>query len=329
MLGYVARRLVLALFTAWAVSILAFGVISLAPGDWVDAHIALMETQGYRFSLQYIEGLRTNLGLDDPLTVQYYKWASRIVTKGDFGYGFEENRAVTELVAERLMYTVVLTAFTTVLVWSFALPVGIYSAVRQHSVGDYVFTFFGFAGIAVPDFLLGLVMMYVAFAYFEASVGGLFSGEYETAPWSLGKVLDLLAHLIIPAVVLGTSGTAGLIRIMRNNLLDELSKPYVTTARSKGLANWRIITKYPVRIALNPFISTTGYLLPGLVGGSTIVAIVLGLPMLGPLLLQALISQDMFVAGSIILLLGILTVIGTLISDLLLVVVDPRIKLTG
>ena len=213
--------------------------------------------------------------------------------------------------------------------WSFAIPVGIYSAVRQHSIGDYTFTFLGFTGLAVPDFLLGLVLMYIAFAYFDHSVGGLFSGDYIYAPWSVGRVIDMLQHLIIPGIVLGTSGTAGLIRIMRNNLLDELGKPYVVTARSKGLVNWKLIVKYPVRVAINPFVSGIGSMLPALVGGSVIVSVVLSLPTLGPALLNALEKEDAETAGTIILLLGALTVVGTLISDLLLVVVDPRIKLTG
>ena len=203
---------------------------------------------------------------------------------------------------------------------------GIYSAVRQHSVGDYFFTLIGFSGLAVPDFLLGLVLMYVAFAYFNQSVGGLISTEYQDAPWSVGKALDVLQHLWVPAVVLGTSGTASLIRIMRNNLLDELSKPYVVTARSKGMASWKLIMKYPVRVAINPLVSTVGYLLPALVSGSVIVSVVLSLPTLGPVLLESMIQEDVYTAGFIVLMLGVLTIVGTLLSDILLAVVDPRIK---
>jgi len=213
--------------------------------------------------------------------------------------------------------------------WSFAIPVGIYSAVRQHTVGDYVFTFIGFAGRAVPDFLLGLILMYIGLAYFGQSVGGLFSAEYMDAPISIGKLRDLLAHLWIPAVVLGTAGTAGLIRIMRNNLLDELSKPYVVTARAKGISPIRLIAKYPVRVAINPLVSTVGYLLPSLVSGSVIVSVVLSLPTLGPLLLKGIEGQDPYLAGFIVLMLGVLTILGTLISDILLALVDPRIKFTG
>ena len=236
---------------------------------------------------------------------------------------------IKRIISERLVYTISLAGFTIALTWIMAVPIGIYSAVRQHSLGDYVFTFIGFTGLAVPDFLLGLVMMYTFYAYFGWSVGGLFSGNYSDAPWSFGKFVDLLQHLIIPGIVLGTAGTAGLIRIMRNNLMDEMGKPYVTTARAKGMSGWKVVVKYPVRVAINPFISGIGQMLPALVGGSVIVSVVLSLPTLGPILLHSIMDQDMYLAGAIILLLGLLSVIGILVSDLLLVVVDPRIKLYG
>ncbi len=232
------------------------------------------------------------------------------------------------LISEKLMLTVMLTAFTMLLSWFIAIPIGIYSAVRQNSIGDYVFTFMGFIGLAVPEFLFGLVLMFLFFTYFHMSVGGLFSGDMVDAPWSYAKVIDLLKHLIIPAVVLGTSGTAGTIRILRNNLLDELNKPYVVSARARGVKNWKLIVRYPVRVAINPFISGIGGALPGLVGGSVIVSIVLSLPTMGPLLLNAIMLEDMYLAATIILLLAVLTVIGVLISDLLLAVVDPRIRYT-
>ena len=235
---------------------------------------------------------------------------------------------VKKLLEDRFRLTVVLAAFTAIVTWTFAIPIGIYSAIRQHSVGDYVFTFIGFSGLAVPDFLLGLVLMYLAFAYFDQSVGGLNSADYADAAWNLGRIKDLIAHLWIPAIVLGTSGTAGLIRVMRNNLLDEMSKPYVVTARSKGMRPLSVILKYPVRVALNPLISTVGYLLPSLVSGSIIVSVVLSLPTMGPLLLEAIVSEDVYLAGFIIFVAGALTVVGTLISDVLLAVVDPRIKYT-
>ena len=255
------------------------------------------------------------------------------LAQGDLGLSFqyrlEVDMPVKQLLEDRLWLTVVLTGFTVIVTWTFALPVGIYSAIRQHSVGDYVFTFLGFSGLAVPDFLLGLVLMYAAFAYFDQSVGGLNSADYANAPWNLGRILDLVNHLWVPAIVLGTSGTAGLIRVMRNNLLDELGKPYVVTARAKGMRPLRAILKYPVRVAVNPLISTVGYLLPSLVSGSIIVSVVLSLPTLGPLLLEAILTEDVFLAGFIILMAGILTVVGTLISDVLLALVDPRIRYTA
>ena len=242
--------------------------------------------------------------------------------------GLGNQRPVKEIIGDRLFTTIVLTGFTIMVTWIFSIPIGIYSAVRQQSLGDYVFTFIGFSGLAVPDFLLGLVLMYVAFAYFDMNVGGLFSADFINAPWSIAKALDLIDHLWIPAIVLGTSGTAGLIRVMRNNLLDELSKPYVITGMAKGIKRSRLILKYPVRVAVNPLISTVGYLLPSLVGGSVIVSVVLSLPTLGPVLLDAILIEDTQLAGFIVLMLGVLTVVGTLISDILLAIVDPRIKFT-
>ena len=249
------------------------------------------------------------------------------VLQGNFGVSMEWKRPVTEVIGDRLLLTALLAFTAVIFTWILAIPIGIYSAVRQYSVGDYVVTCMGFIGLAVPNFLLALVIMYLAFAYFGASVGGLFSTEYLDAPWSWARVQDLLKHLWIPAIILSTAGTAHLIRILRANLLDELRKPYVVTARAKGLSEFRAILKYPVRVALNPFISTIGYTLPYLVSGSIIVSIVLSLPTVGPLLLKALLAQDMFLAGTIVLLLGGMTVIGTLISDILLVWIDPRIRL--
>ena len=236
---------------------------------------------------------------------------------------------IKDILGERMLMTVILAVSTVMFTWVMAIPIGIYTAVRQRSVEDYTFTFLGFIGLSVPDFMLALVMMYFAFVWFDFSVGGLFSREYMQAPWSLGRIWDLLKHLIIPVVILGTSGTAGLIRILRANLLDELRKLYVVTARAKGLPELRLLLKYPVRVALNPLISTVGYILPFLISGSVIVSAVLSLPTVGPLLLQALLGEDMFLAGTIILFLGLLTVVGTLLSDLLLVLVDPRIRLEG
>ncbi|MCB0062206.1 MAG: ABC transporter permease, partial [Caldilineaceae bacterium] len=265
-------------------------------------------------------------GLGQPVYVQYWKWVSGILFRGDFGRSFAWNMPVSDLIWGRLTLTFVLSLSTLLFIWIVAFPIGVYSAVRQYSVGDYIATFFGFLGVAIPNFLLALVLMYIAFKYFNQSVGGLFSPDYQEAPWSLAKVGDLLAHLWIPIIIIGTDGTAGLIRIMRANLLDELRKPYVVTARAKGLPEWKLLLKYPVRVALNPFISTVGWVLPSLVSGSAIVAIVLSLPTTGPLLLRALLSQDMYLAASFLLMLSILTVIGTLLSDLLLAWLDPRIR---
>jgi peptide/nickel transport system permease protein len=328
MLSYLVRRLVLALFTIFAISILSFAIIQLPPGDYVDAYIAQMSASGSLVSQQEAENLRIQYGLNQPIYVQYFKWVS-LAARGNFGMAMEWGRPVTEVIGDRLTLTMVMSIFALMFTWALALPIGIYSAVRQYSIGDYIFTFVGFIGLAVPSFLLALLVLYFGFTLFDANIGGLFSAEYLEAPWSLGKVWDLIKHMPVPAIVLGLAGTAQAIRIMRANLLDELRKPYVVTARAKGLAENRVILKYPVRVALNPFASTIGYTLPYIVSGSIIVSLVLSLPTVGPLLLKALIAQDMFLAGTIVLLLGVMTVIGTLLSDLVLMWIDPRIRLEG
>lgn len=326
MLRYLVNRLALSIFTMWAISVLAFVIIQLPPGDYVDAYITNLSAAGTGISADQAEQLRRDYGLDQPMPVQYLRWMAKVLT-GDFGMAMEWQRPVTEVIGDRLWLTIVVSAAAVVLIWLIALPVGIYSAVRQYSVLDYVFTFLSFLGLAIPSFLLGLIILYLGFAWFNLNVGGLFSPEFENAPWSLAKVWDLVQHLPIPAVILAIGGIAQAMRIMRANLLDELRKPYVVTARARGLAEWPTILKYPVRVALNPFASTIGYTLPYVVSGSIIVSLVLGLPTVGPLLLKALIAQDMFLAGTIVLLLGIMTVIGTLISDLLLMWIDPRVRL--
>jgi peptide/nickel transport system permease protein len=326
MLTYIARRIVLALFTIWAVSVLAFIIIQLPPGDYITAYIAQMAATGSIVSEQEAENLRIQYGLDRPIYVQYYKWLA-MMARGNFGMSMEWRRPVAEVIGDRLWLTMIVSFAALLLTWTLALPIGIYSAVRQYSLGDYLFTFVGFIGLAVPNFLLALVILYLGFVFFDANIGGLFSVEYQDAPWSWAKVWDLLKHLPIPALILGLAGTAQQIRIMRANLLDELRKPYVVTARAKGLSEARVILKYPVRVALNPFASTIGYLFPYIVSGSIIVSLVLSLPTVGPLLLKALIAQDMFLAGTIVLMLGVMTVIGTLISDIVLVWIDPRIRL--
>jgi peptide/nickel transport system permease protein len=327
-LTYVVRRLGLALLTTWAISVLAFAIIQLPPGDYITAYIAQMTASGTVVSQQLAEALREQYGLDQPMWVQYLRWM-RLVLRGDFGMALEWGKPVAEVIGDRLWLTMALSVGAILITWALALPIGIYSAVRQYSVGDYLATFVGFVGLAVPSFMIALILMYVGFRYFGANIGGLFSDRFVEAPWSLAKVWDLLQHLPLPAIILGLAGTAQLIRIMRANLLDELGKPYVMTARARGLTERRVILKYPVRVALNPFASTIGYLLPYVVSGSIIVSLVLSLPTVGPLLLRALIAQDMFLAGTIVLLLGVLTVLGTLLSDLLLMWIDPRIRMEG
>jgi peptide/nickel transport system permease protein len=310
------------------VSLLSFAVIQLPPGDFLSARVAELATMGAteEYIKMEIAALEGRYGLGQPIYVQYYKWMKGILTRGDFGDSFQWEQPVTELIWGRLSLTLVLSAVTTLCIWAVAFPVGIFSAVNQYSFGDYFATFLGFIGVAIPNFLLALVLMYLMFKYFGMSVSGLFSPEYIEAPWSWAKVWDLIKHLWIPVIILGTSGTAGLIRTMRANLLDELNKPYVNFARAKGLSEFRLLIKYPVRAALNPFVSGLAWLLPRLVSGSAIVSIVLNLPTTGPLLLSALRMQDMYLAGSFILMLSVLTVFGTLISDILLAWIDPRIR---
>ncbi len=326
MLIYFVRRLTLAVVTVLAISVISFAIIQLPPGDFVDAYIAQLLSMNTIVGEAEAQAMRAEYALDRPFWVQYYRWVSHM-TKGDFGLSMEYRRPVRDVLGDRLALTAVLTFTSIVFTWILAIPIGIYSAVKQYSIGDYVFTFVGFLGLGLPNFLLALVVLYVGFVVFDANVGGLFSPEYAAQPYTLGKILDLLNHLWLPSIVLAIAGTAQLIRVLRANLLDELRKPYVVTARAKGLDEWRVIMKYPVRVALNPLISTIGYLLPLIVSGSIIVSVVMSLPTVGPLLLKALLAQDMFLAGTIILMIGIMTVIGTLISDLLLAWIDPRIKL--
>jgi peptide/nickel transport system permease protein len=328
MLRYVIKRLLYMIPTLFGMSIIAFLIIQLPPGDYITSMIASMSDSGQNADPAQIEALRRAYGFDDPIWLQYVKWIWGILSRGDFGYSFEWNRPVAELIWERMGSTLSISLAALLFVWAVSLPIGIYSAVRRHSIGDYTFTFLGFLGLAIPNFILALALMYVAYKYMGQSVGGLYSPEYVNAPWSWNKLLDLLAHLWIPIIVIGTNGTAALIRILRANLTDELNKPYMITARAKGLPEYRAVMKYPVRIALNPFVSAIGWVLPELISGVTITAIVLNLPTAGPLLLRALISQDMYLAGSFILLMGVLTLIGMLISDLLLALLDPRIRFT-
>jgi len=326
MLSYVIKRLIYMIPTLFGMSLIAFAIIQLPPGDYVTSMLASMADSGQNVDPAQLDALRQSYGFNDPMWLQYFKWISGILLRGDFGYSFEWNRPVAELIWERMGSTLAISLASLVFVWAVSLPIGIYSAMRRHSVGDYGFTLLGFIGLAIPNFIMALVLMYFSYKYMGQSVGGLFSPEYVEAPWSWGKFLDLLAHLWIPIIVIGTNGTAALIRILRANLTDELNKPYVVTARAKGLPEYKAVIKYPVRIALNPFVSAIGWVLPELISGVTITAIVLNLPTAGPLLLRALISQDMYLAGSFILLMGVLTLVGMLISDILLALLDPRIR---
>ena len=327
MLLFIVKRLLWMLPFMVAISFLSFVLIQLPPGDYVTTYIATLAASNEVVDQNTAADLRSRFGLDQPMIVQYWKWISNIVFRGDFGLSFEWQQPVGDLIWERMALTLLLTFSALLVTWGVALPVGVFSAVKKYSIGDYVVTTLSFLGLAVPSFLLALVLMYIAAVEFGQNVGGLFSEQYLTAPWSIDKTIDLLQHLWIPEVILAVSGTASLIRVMRANMLDELHKPYVTTARAKGLSEFTLLVKYPLRLALNPFISTIAWLLPNLVSGSIIVAIVLSLPTAGPLLLQSLMSQDMYLAGAFILLICALTVLGSLISDILLALVDPRIRL--
>jgi len=326
MLQYTLQRFLLMIPTLLIISIVSFIVIQLPPGDFLSTYISRVLEQDGIVDEALAAALKHRYGLDQPQYVQYLKWMGRLL-QGEWGQSLEWDRPVKELIFGRIGLTFAISLTTLLMGWAIAFPIGIYSAVRQYSLGDYVFTALSFIGVGIPDFLLALVFMYVVYRLFNYNASGLFSVEYQEAPWSLGKVLDLLKHLWVPLLILGIGGTAGLIRTMRANLLDELGKPYVTTARAKGLSERKLILKYPVRVALNPFVSTVGWALPGLISGTTIVSIVLGLPTTGPLLLRALQAQDMYLAGSFLLLLSSLTVLGTFISDVLLGWLDPRIRL--
>ncbi|MFN8635749.1 MAG: ABC transporter permease [Chloroflexota bacterium] len=327
MLRYIAFRLLMMIPTIFVISIVSFVIIQLPPGDFLTSYVASITARGETIDDATVEALRNAYGLGQPMYVQYVKWITGVL-RGDFGQSFTYRVAVSALIWDRVWLTVAISFITLLVTWCVAFPIGVYSAVRPYSWLDYVFTFIGFIGLATPSFLLALVLLVVAFDKFGLSVGGLFSPPFENAPWTVGRFVDLLQHVWIPVVVIGLGGTASLIRVMRANLLDELHKPYVTTARVKGQTEMTLLVRYPVRAALNPFVSTLGWTLPQLVSGSTIVAVVLSLPMVGPMMLAALLSQDMYLAGSFILILSVLTVIGTLISDILLAWLDPRIRMS-
>ncbi|MBE7550501.1 MAG: ABC transporter permease [Anaerolineales bacterium] len=326
MAQYVLKRLLLLPLLLFIFSIIAFALIQAPPGDFITSYIAELAASGSAVERAQIDALRAQYGLDQPMYMQYFKWVGNVL-QGDLGVSLDWRKSNVELISERLVLTLMLGAFTFLITWSIAIPIGIYSATHQYSFLDYFFTVFNYIGVGTPSFMTALIVMWVAFKYFGASVTGLFSPEYVDAPWSGGRLVDLLKHLWVPALILALDGTARLARIMRANLLDELKKPYMEMARAKGMSEWRLVLKYPVRLAFNPLVSTIGWYLPLLFSGSLIVATVLNLPTIGPLLLRALIVQDMFLAGAIILIYCMLGMIGTIMSDILLAWLDPRIRM--
>jgi peptide/nickel transport system permease protein len=327
MKAYIARRFMYMLLMLMMASVVSFFVITLPPGDYMTSYIMRLKAQGQDVGLDEELALRRQYGLDQPLPVQYAKWVTRFV-QGDMGRSFEYNRPVTEVLFPRLPMTMVISILSLIFTYIVAIPIGIFSAIRQYSIGDYIFSVVGFAGVSIPNFLLALVLMVFAYRNFGVSIGGLFSLQYVDAPWNWAKIADLLKHLPVPLIVIGLSGTAWLQRVMRATLLDEIHKPYVQTARAKGLTEGKVLMRYPIRVALNPIASTIGWQLPAIFSGQTIVSIVLDLPTIGPVLLRALMTEDMFLAASTIMITTALTLIGTLLSDILLGWLDPRIQLT-
>lgn len=322
----IALRLLLLPFLLVVYSFAIFAIVHAPPGDFLTEYVAQLAATGTSISADQIRALRHEYGLDQPFIVQYLYWV-RDLLHGNLGLSLEYQRPNAELIGNTLGLTLALAAMSLVLTWLIAVPAGIFSATHPRSLLDHVITVVNYIGVATPGFMLALVLMWLAFAYFGTDLTGLFSQQYADAPWSLARVVDLLKHIWLPALVIGISGTARLTRIMRANLLDELNKPYVMTARAKGLREWRLVLRYPVRIALNPLVSTIGWYLPHLFSGSLIVATVMNLPNIGPLLLRALTVQDMYLAGAILLIYSFLTIVGTLLSDILLALVDPRIRM--
>jgi len=326
MTRYILQRLALLPLLMVVYSFVIFAIMQAPPGDFLTAYVATLASSGSSLSAEQIAAMRAQYGLDQPFFVQYLLWVEHLI-HGNFGLSLEYQRPNADLIGEVLGLTLALAVFSFVLTWALAIPAGIYSATHPRSIGDHVLTVINYVGVATPNFMLALILMWVAFAYFDLSVTGLYSPEFVDAPWSWARLWDLLAHLWLPALVLGIAGTARLSRIMRANLLDELNKPYVVTARAKGMKEWRLVLRYPVRLAFNPLISTIGWYLPLLFSGSLIVATVMNLPNIGPLLLRALVNQDMYLAGAILLIYCFLTIVGTLISDILLAWIDPRIRM--
>lgn len=328
MLRVIVQRLLLLPILLLAFSIVVFLLVQAPPGDFLTSYISMLAASGSSVEMAQVEALKHQFGLDQPVHIQYIRWMESLL-KGDLGLSLEYQRPNRELIGEFLLLTVLLALLSFIFTWVIAIPAGIYAATHPRSFLDYALAVLNYVGVATPNFLLALVLMWLAFSHFGVSITGLFSPEYVQAPWSMARVADLLRHIWLPMIILGIAGTARLTRIMRANLLDELNKPYVVTARAKGLSEWRLVLKYPVRIALNPLVSTIGWYLPQLFSGSLIVATVMNLPNIGPLLLRSLVSQDMYLAGSILLIYCFLTIVGTLISDILLAWADPRIRMEG
>jgi len=324
--AFIVRRVLMLVPFLFLISALAFIVIQLPPGSFVDTYRQNLEAQGGVVNEAQLQALEARYGLDKPLLVQYGIWISNIIFRGDFGNSFTFQRPVVDILKERLPRTIIISLVSILFTWIIAIPLGIIAALKKNSVWDYVLTFLSFIGISLPGFLLALLLMYVVFANTGYLVTGLNSKQFQDAPWSAAKFVDLLKNVWLPLVVLAVTGAAYTIRVLRATLLDELQKPYVITARAKGLPEWRVILKYPVRLAINPLISTIGWLLPAVVGGELVVSKVLNLPTVGPIILQATLAQDMYLAGAFVLLLSMLTLIGTLISDVLLAWLDPRIR---
>jgi peptide/nickel transport system permease protein len=325
---FLARRVITMVWTLVGISVLVFIIIQLPPGDYLSTYMAEIQAMGERIADEKIQFLREQYGLDKPLWQQYLVWVTGLM-QGDLGYSFEYNQPVADVIGDRLFLTLLLNFFTVLFIYIVSFPIGVYSATHQYSAADTTLSFLGFLGLATPNFLLALILLYLTNVWFGTSIGGLMDPEYVNKPWSVGKALSVLEHLWVPVIVIGTSGTAGMIRRLRANLLDELQKQYVTTARAKGVPEGRLLRRYPLRMALNPFISDIGSLLPQVVSGSVIVSAVMSLPTTGPMLLSSLQSQDMYLAGSFLMFLAVLTVIGMLVSDILLAVLDPRIRLSG
>jgi len=329
MLGYILRRILIMIPTLFLISVISFIALQLPPGDYLTSYAAQLTTQGEYIDEQSLDSLRERYGLGEPVYVQYGKWVYGIVTRGDWGQSMEWQKPVKDLIGEAIVLTVALAVFSLLISWLIAIPMGVYSATHQYSIPDYLMSIFSFLGVGVPAFLWALIIMYFAQTQLGLNVGGLFSQQYLSAPWSWGKVVDLLKHLWIPALIVAIENTAGDLRTTRANLLDEVNKPYVELARAKGLSEGRLIWKYPVRVALNPFFSTVGWSLANRISSITLMSVVLSLQTTGPMHLRALTSQDMYLAGSFLVLLSALTVVGTLVSDILLAWVDPRIRLEG